>query len=593
MDNILNQENPTINTNINNNYNKNLNNNIKEQTCNINDISNKNKPLLDNEIENKQTKNPNEDIIPIVKKDYIDNISKIYSVFKQKDIDENKPGIAILIIIKNIIIYLVSCIDFKPLLYKFINIDRLFHFALLIAFKYYLQQHYTKLYSMIFRDKISCLTFTKTTYLSTYLIMNNNESNSIPIQALLYYCITNKIPCVSYITDQNGSITDFNNNLDIKLESCVFLSVKITQNNNNMLSTVEVFSYTQNISYLKKFIDNCIYKYNNKKINKKDMEQLQYYIYNNFNSQNMCVVYEKTKFLSNKNFSNIFHPKKQFFIKKINNFINGKETYKKLGIPYYCGCLFYGDPGTGKTSFIKALANETCRNIIEIPFSKINTFSELKSIFSQKINGKIIENSKRIYVIEEFDCIIDTIKNRTLKESDNINTNNNLNVNTNNISQNINSNLNSNIGININKKDPITLDNLLTLIDGTCEPSDYIICITTNHIEKIDPALIRRFDIKLCFENSKTNTIMEIIHHFSTPFSNQNINDFFEDYDYYYKLINKYTFYKDNLIWSPSSICQICLLHFEKNKEKYLNNVIKNIIDSYEDKCQEFIKNKF
>lgn len=54
------------------------------------------------------------------------------------------------------------------------------------------------------------------------------------------------------------------------------------------------------------------------------------------------------------------------------------------------------------------------------------------------------------------------------------------------------------------KQNLMTLDVILNKFDGLIELSKIILVITTNHIEKLDPALIRagRMDIKLELKNT-------------------------------------------------------------------------------------------
>ena len=44
-------------------------------------------------------------------------------------------------------------------------------------------------------------------------------------------------------------------------------------------------------------------------------------------------------------------------MKSIDFFLKNKEWYIKKGIPYNLGILLHGDPGCGKTRFIKQLMN--------------------------------------------------------------------------------------------------------------------------------------------------------------------------------------------------------------------------------------------
>jgi hypothetical protein len=101
-------------------------------------------------------------------------------------------------------------------------------------------------------------------------------------------------------------------------------------------------------------------------------------------------------------------------IKRINFFINNKAWYESRGIPYQLGFLFYGPPGCGKTSTMKAIARELDRHIINVnDIDKIKKVSDLKNIFyGDYINGRHIPTHKRLYVIDEFDKILDTISEK-------------------------------------------------------------------------------------------------------------------------------------------------------------------------------------
>jgi len=101
-------------------------------------------------------------------------------------------------------------------------------------------------------------------------------------------------------------------------------------------------------------------------------------------------------------------------IKRIEFFINNKSWYESRGIPYQLGFLFYGPPGCGKTSTIKAIARELDRHIVNVnDIDKIKKVSDIKNIFyGDYINGRHIPTHKRLYVIDEFDKILDTISEK-------------------------------------------------------------------------------------------------------------------------------------------------------------------------------------
>jgi hypothetical protein len=85
-------------------------------------------------------------------------------------------------------------------------------------------------------------------------------------------------------------------------------------------------------------------------------------------------------------FANFFHPEKQRILTLVQNFMEKGGKFAIAGYPHKLGFLLHGPPGTGKTSFIKALAQMTGRDILNVPLSRINTNQELMDLmFTQKV----------------------------------------------------------------------------------------------------------------------------------------------------------------------------------------------------------------
>lgn len=149
--------------------------------------------------------------------------------------------------------------------------------------------------------------------------------------------------------------------------------------------------------------------------------------------------------------------------KHLDVFMNNKDWYERVGKVRRLNILAHGAPGTGKTSLAYYLALKTKLPIRMISLSTFSIDTVHRLIMAMSEN-------EAIYVFDDIDSVGGTA-NRD--------------------------------GASKGNKDSVfrgvSLDILLSMFDGPLQISNSICLLTTNHIEKLDPALYRdrRIDLNI------------------------------------------------------------------------------------------------
>jgi len=278
------------------------------------------------------------------------------------------------------------------------------------------------------------------------------------------------------------------------------LSVK--EDNKYITYTIKLENTKYSMEEILNYIEECVEKYTKEQL--KQHKKQHIFIFDSINKDTDELDFHTYPFNTTKSFDNMFFSQKQEIIRKINYFNDEEKTYKRLGINQTLGFLFYGQAGTGKTSCLKSIANYTKRHIFVIPIKKITSIEILKKIFlTSEINNIHIPNEQRLYVFEEIDCgqWKDIVMARTNKEKDEITDEHNSQKELLDI---VASKLNiSTVKEKDSGKIEITLGDFLELLDGIIEIPKRLMIMTTNHPNKLDPALIRpgRVDMIVHFKN--------------------------------------------------------------------------------------------
>merc|ERR1711936_1177017 len=311
-----------------------------------------------------------------------------------------------------------------------------------------------------------------------------------------------------------------------KMTDDVFGYVNITKENEgnekNPVKAEEfqitIYSETLNADELRVVLESWVTEYESK-LNKSTDKHLKFFLYSPAGDvtddyYDPTRHYSEFKFESGKTFSNVFYPEKDDIVSRLDFFTKNKAWYKQRGIPYTMGFLFYGEPGCGKTSTIKAIANHTQRHIVSVPLNKIKTAKELLNVFyNTSVNYKDIPLEKRLYVLEDIDAadLKDTVGERSERDNGSSNKEDSgVDLNFLGLLKNTAA-FDKKFGVQ-----KLTLAALLEVLDGVMEMEGRMLIITTNYPEKLDKALIRpgRIDMKVHFGPMNGENIIRMYKHF-------------------------------------------------------------------------------
>lgn len=280
---------------------------------------------------------------------------------------------------------------------------------------------------------------------------------------------------------------------------------------------LEIFSKKTKLVDIEKWVDKRVDEYNQylktKSCDKQQLVEISW----NPKEKELDIYYNRWE--SNVSFENRFFENKDQILNKINFFLNNPDWYKKRGIPYTLGFLLWGEPGCGKTGFIKALMNLTGRHGISIKLnSKFNMNRLREIIYDDEIyEDLVIPQSNRILIFEDIDCMGEVVKDRDLIEKEKESGDNESEDSPRRVQKKKKISDDDEFVTVLDLANETNFNNnlsfFLNILDGLQECPGRIIIMTTNKPEQLDKALIRpgRIDYNIHFTKATTKDVKDIL----------------------------------------------------------------------------------
>jgi chaperone BCS1 len=151
-------------------------------------------------------------------------------------------------------------------------------------------------------------------------------------------------------------------------------------------------------------------------------------------------------------------------------FLGAQQWFANIGVPYRHGFLIKGPPGTGKTSIVVALASRYKRPLCIINLSAVNSDNDLLNAFTMAGNDAFI-------LIEDVDAARSAATREETEHQSH---------------PDIPTDPGQPPSQKSEEKQFVTLSGLLNALDGVAASEGRLLFLTSNHPEKLDPALLRK-----------------------------------------------------------------------------------------------------
>ena len=263
--------------------------------------------------------------------------------------------------------------------------------------------------------------------LETYIQENQIEIRPRLIQCNLSNTLAEHTNDYKYMKTHCFKFSNCDPIIELKNGITLFIENSETQNDKNVITTRLVKlcskeSHEQVVSFLNTVYNNYVEK-NYKKYDSSDDKR--YFLTlkgEKDDSYSKSLKWKRYELKTKRNFESIFFPEKETVIQLLDDFKNKSGIYAKKCIPYKLSFCLSGVPGTGKTTFLKALSEYTKRHIFNISLPLIETNEQLIDV-AHNSDIRVYQASdtytisiplnKRIYVFEDVDVLSDIVNRRS------------------------------------------------------------------------------------------------------------------------------------------------------------------------------------
>lgn len=208
----------------------------------------------------------------------------------------------------------------------------------------------------------------------------------------------------------------------------------------------------------------------------------------------------------------------EMIVDDVKDFINNPKWYVERGIPYRRGYLLHGPPGCGKSSFITALAGSLEFGICLLNLSQVG-------LSDDRLNHLLsVAPQQSIILLEDIDAAF------------------------------VSRDLATENPTAFQGMGRLTFSGLLNALDGVASTEARIVFMTTNHVNRLDRALIRpgRVDVKAQIDYCTSYQLEQMFQRFYPEEPESRANEFAQKVTTHAKNISAaqvqgfFMFYKDN-----------------------------------------------